>query len=93
MPSLETLNRLLHNGMNRGMPVIPRAGTDWHRELLERLYRKSAKHIRTRVSENATVLARDLKNNRISEAEVPAQEPLFIVELAALLDSVREEYA
>jgi hypothetical protein len=90
---LEALNRLLPNGMNRGMPVIPRAGTDWHRALLERLYQKSAKHIRTRISENATVLATDLRNNRIAEAEVPAQEPLFIVELAALLDSVREEYA
>jgi hypothetical protein len=90
---LEALNRLLPNGINQGMPVIPRAGTDWHRDLLDRLYALSAPHIRNRVVRNARVLATDLRNARITETDIPAQEPLFIVELAALLDQIRGEYA
>jgi hypothetical protein len=90
---LEALNQLLPNGMNRGVPVIPRAGTNWHREILGRLYDGSKKHIRTRVAENARVLGRDLKDNHNNSAEVSAQESLFIVELAALLDQIRREFA
>jgi len=90
---LESLNRLLPDGMNEKMPVVPRAGTDWHRPLLDRMYGHSTRHIRTRVVENARVLVNDIANARISKDDVPAQEPLLIVELAAMLDRIREEYA
>lgn len=90
---LDALNRLLPNGMNGELPVIPRAGEKWHRTLLDRLYPRSRRHIRSRIVQNASVLTSDLKNNRVREGKVPAQEPLFIVELAALLDAIRGEYA
>jgi hypothetical protein len=90
---LEALNELLPSGMNRGVRVIPRAGNNWHREILNGLYERSKRNIRASVKENATELVRDLMENRISYAEVPAQEPLFIVQLVALLDRIREEFA
>jgi len=90
---LETLNRLLPKGINNRLPVIPRTSVDWHEPILGKLYPKSEVHIRARIAANANVLVSDLKNSRITEDDVPAQEPVFIVELAALLDQIREEHS
>lgn len=90
---LEILGSALPNGSNQGLAVIPRAGRDWHVPLRDELYRASGKYLRNRVMASANTLAEDVSNNRFGEDEIPAQEPLFVAEVAALLDQVREEFA
>ena len=59
-------------------------------DVLGDLYRKSTLQIRTRVLENARTVARQLDS--MDEEDMPALEPLFIIELASLLDRLREIY-
>jgi hypothetical protein len=90
---LDALGSALPNGINGGLAVIPRAGSNWHVPLRDTLYRRSEKYILNRIMQNANTLSDELGNNRFSEDEIPALEPLLVTEVCALLDQIREDYA
>ena len=78
-------------GKNGGLPVIPGAGKDWHANLLDTLYRRATSQIHTRIIDNAGRLKEELRNATIDE--VSALDSVFVIELAALMDRIRDEYA
>lgn len=88
---LDALGEMLPKGTNEGATVLPQVGEDWHEPLKEEIYSDSRQIIDTRVKQNALDLARQREN--LVEEDIPALESLFVVELRALIEQIREEYA
>ena len=86
-----TMAEALPLGKNGGLPVIPGAGRNWHEKVLDTLYPRATNEIHTRIIDNAGRLKDELKNAQIEE--VSALDSVFVIELAALMDRIRDEYA
>jgi hypothetical protein len=88
---LDTLNEELPKGNNRGLSLIPGIGSDWNEHLKEDLYFPSRRAIMTRISANAQEFASKMQT--VTKENLPALESLFVIELSALLDAIRDHYA
>jgi hypothetical protein len=86
---LQALDEVLPYGRNGGFAVVPGAREDWCRRLATDIYKQAVPAINTRVMENAR---RAAALQGLPQDERPALEPLFIVELSAMLDAIRKEY-
>ena len=94
---LDTMGEALPRGKNRGHTVIPGLGNDWSGWARADLYPKAAPYVRDRVGEivgakNFDVAALE-DRPRPGDGEYPMLEPLFIAEVAALLQLIRDDYA
>ena len=89
---LGALNDVLPAGSNGGVNVLPNMALKWADPLVNTLYPKSQRGIRTRLQENANTVASELQRLQ-NNHDLTALEPLFIVELAAFLEQIREQYA
>ena len=85
------LGDALPYGKHGQFSVVPHAGKDWHEELTGGLYRSSRGAVKRRAVHTAEVLQRQLQG--VAESDLPALEPLFVTELAALLEAVRTTHA
>lgn len=88
---LDALNDVLPKGQNQGLSIVPGIGPDWNEPLKGELYHRSRRAIMTRVAKNASDLQQRLQ--RMTKDSVPALESLFVIELAALLDTIRDTYS
>lgn len=88
---LNALSDVLPYGQNGDFPVIPSASDSWAEEMITVLYPLSIQCIEDRVLMRNAKMASEMKGGRPGHEQ--ALEPLFVVELAALLDVVREKYA
>ncbi len=86
---LDALNEHLPRGERNGYPIVPGAGRDWNVGLKETLYPRSVGTLRERLAATASTL----KDSDDDVAVTSAMEPLFVAEIAALIDQVREDYA
>lgn len=86
---LDKLGEILPNGKNAHFEVIPKAGRDWHLALKEQSYPNATRHLRSRVIANAREVDPELQEDE----EVPSLEPLFICEVLAILQEIRETMA
>jgi len=89
---LDVLDDRLRHGRNRGFRVVPLAQSTetWAEDLLPALYAKARVHTEERILDTAAIVP---SLSGIEEHLQPALEPLFVSELAGLLDAVREVYA
>lgn len=86
-----TLSEALPLGKNGGLPVIPGVGKDWHEKVLKTLYPLATGQIHTRIIDNAGRLKDELKNSTIED--MSAIDSIFVIQLAALMDQIRDNYA
>ncbi len=86
---LDALNAHIPRGERNGFPIVPGVGRDWHVGVKETLYPRSVGTLRERLAATAS----GLSDSDDDVAVTSAMEPLFIAELAALIDQVREDYA
>lgn len=86
---LDALDEHIPRGERNGYPVVPGAGRDWHVGLKDTLYPRS---VGTLLERLATTAAK-LKDSDDDVTVTWALEPLFVAELGALIDQVREDYA
>ena len=87
---LDALEEALPYGMHREFKVIPDARKEWADKLKSSVYRQAVPSIKDRGYENAK-LAEGIES--ISKKDRPALEPLFVAQIAGLIDAVREQYA
>lgn len=87
---LDALEEALPYGMHREFKVIPAAHKEWADKLKSSVYRQAVPSIKDRGYENAK-LADGIES--ISKKDRPALEPLFVAQIAGLIDAVREQYA
>lgn len=90
---LDALDDRMPHGLNGGARIIPlaRGSETWAEDLLDQLYAQKARgHVQERVVETSKMV-KDLGG--VEAGKEPALEPLFIAELAGLLDAIREVYA
>lgn len=89
---LDALDDRMPHGLNGDARIVPLSrGTEtWAEDLLDQLYATARGKIADRVVETAKAV----KNlGGVAEGKESALEPLFIAELAGLLDAIREAYA
>ncbi len=86
---LDALNAEIPRGERNGYPVVPGVGRDWHTGVKETLYPRSVGTLQERLAATAAGLTDSDDDLSVTSA----MEPLFIAELAALVDQVREDYA
>ena len=87
---LDALEKALPYGMHREFKVIPAAHKEWADKLKSSVYRQAVPSIKDRGYENAK-LADGIES--IPEKDRPALEPLFVAQIAGLIDAVRDQYA
>lgn len=87
---LDALEDALPYGKHREFKVIPAARKEWSDKLKSSVYRQAVPNIKDRGYENAK-LADGIES--IPEQDRPALEPLFVAQIAGLIDAVREQYA
>ncbi|MFB6272469.1 MAG: hypothetical protein ABEL51_06200 [Salinibacter sp.] len=86
---LTRLGEELPYGRNGPFEVIPGCKSDWEEDLKTDLYLRAQRHIKNRGYQNAS-LAEEIVGG--SDTKRPL-EPLFMTQIAGLLDAVREHYA
>ncbi|HEX8298792.1 MAG TPA: hypothetical protein VF594_06485 [Rubricoccaceae bacterium] len=86
---LDALGALIPYGERDGFAVIPGAGRDWHLGLQQTLYPNAIGALQERLAATAA----SLPGSDDDVAVTSAMEPLFIAEIGALIDQVREDYA
>ena len=86
---LGALSEHLPRGERNGYPVVPGVGRDWHLGIMDTLYPRSVGALQERLAATAA----GLPDSDDDVAVTSAMEPLFVAELGALVDQVREDYA
>ncbi len=88
---LDALGTALPRGFVGDVPVVPGLSAGWTDELRGRLYHASRETVRNRLAQNAAEAAAD--DSADGAGSVTALEPAFIVEIVALIEQIRKEYA
>jgi hypothetical protein len=88
---LDALGEALPRGANGRHPVVPGAGSGWTDVLKQDTYARARGVLKDRLLRTARALPEDAAD--AGPADVPALEPVFVAELIALLEQVREDYA
>jgi hypothetical protein len=88
---LTSIDEALPYGKNGQFAAVPYAGKQWTDRLASELYPASVPEINDRVLVHNVPIAKELE--QLQPKDHQALEPLFIVELAALLDTIRKRYA
>jgi hypothetical protein len=88
---LDALGEALPRGSNGRHPVVPGAGSGWTDGLKRDTYARARGVLKDRLLRAARALPEDAAD--AGPADVPALEPVFVAELIALLEQVREDYA
>ena len=88
---VDALGAALPRGFVGDVPVVPGLAAGWADELRGRLYHASRETVRNRLAQNAAEAAAD--ETADGAGAVTALEPAFIVEIVALIEQIRKEYA
>ena len=94
---LDAMGREMPRGKNGGHTVVPGLSNDWSSWVKTDLYPDAAPLVRDRLGEVVGGRSFDVEvvqdRPRPGDGEYPMLEPLFVTEVAALLQRIREEYA
>ena len=94
---LDAMGQALPRGRNLGHTVVPGLTNDWSTWIKNDLYPGAAPLVRDRLGEVVDRKSFDIEvvqdRPEPGDGEYPMLEPLFITEVAALLQRIREEYA
>lgn len=88
---LDALGAALPRGYVGDVPVVPGLSAGWTDALRGPLYHASRETVRNRLAQNAAEAAAD--DTADGAGSVTALEPAFIVEIIALIEQIRKEYA
>jgi hypothetical protein len=87
---IETLGEVIPYGMHGKFEIIPEATIDRDKVLQDELYEQAIPLLYNRIYASAEA-ARGIE--RIQKKKRPALEPLFVAQLAALIEAIRRLYA